>query len=486
MFYWTAIGLMVAVGLNPAVKAQTGAAGPLTESGVGELQRILNDRVEERRVTGIVVVVRDATGKKRLYCAGSTGKPGVALDGEAVFEIGSVTKTFTASLLADMVVRGEVKLDDPVSKYLPAGVKVPERDGRAITMVELATHSSGLPFLPANLSPDIQRSWAQYTDAQMNAFLAGYTLPQAPGEKFLYSDTGFGLLGHALELRAGKPWEDLVEERIARPLAMTDTRQHVDAAMRRHLTQGHDAAGAAVPAWQFGTQAGLGALRSDTNDLMKYLEANLDPPKGELGEALAMTHVSRRDAFSAKTQVGLGWFIGIPANRGLIFHGGSTPGYNSFVGFDPKTGLAVVVLANTSADISDIGLHVLEPRAALDEDPVVVRELYKELMKVGFENAVEIAAEKKRHDAAYVLPESGVNSLGYRLLEQKRMKEAIEVFKLNVSLYPQSADAFDSLGEAYEDIGAKELSIRNYQRSVELNPKNSNAVEHLKKLRGND
>ena len=124
------------------------------------IQQLLDDRVTEGRTAGIVVETRDPAGKVRVYHAGLSGRPGTPMDGDSVFEIGSVTKTFTATLLADMVTRGEVKLDDPVAKYLPSSTQVPGRNGKQITLVELAAHSSGLPFLPTNLSPDIKKSWA--------------------------------------------------------------------------------------------------------------------------------------------------------------------------------------------------------------------------------------------------------------------------------------------------------------------------------------
>jgi tetratricopeptide (TPR) repeat protein len=218
---------------------------------------------------------------------------------------------------------------------------------------------------------------------------------------------------------------------------------------------------------------------------MRYLAANLDPPHTALGEAIALSHIDRREAFNANTHIGLGWFLGIASDRNLIFHGGSTPGYNTFVGFDPVKRTAVVVLANSDTDITDIGFHLLEPKAPIDDDPPVVKGLYAEAMKRGFDHLSDIVATARHRDPAYVLPEAGVNSLGYRLLEQQRFAEAIEIFKLNVANYPQSADTFDSLGEAYEDIGNRTLAIQNYQRSLELNPKSKNAVEHLVKLRAN-
>src|SRR5208283_4407870 len=119
-----------------------------------------------------------------------------ALDGDTVFEIGSITKVFTALLLADMAQRGEVALTDPVSKYLPKGVKMPGRNGHAIMLQDLATHTSGLPRLPSNMKPkDFMNPYADYTPELLYQFLSSYELPRDPGSKWEYSNLGAGLLG---------------------------------------------------------------------------------------------------------------------------------------------------------------------------------------------------------------------------------------------------------------------------------------------------
>ena len=175
------------------------------------IQRILDERVAENRVFGIVVATRDANGKTRFYHAGSAAQDGVVLDGNAVFELGSVTKTFTTALLADMVIKGEVKLDDPVAKYLPPSVKMPARSGKQITLVDLATHSSGLPLMPANMPSPIEiTAWADYKVDQMYQFLSGYELTRDIGEKFEYSNAGMCLLGHVLALARERPGRSAV------------------------------------------------------------------------------------------------------------------------------------------------------------------------------------------------------------------------------------------------------------------------------------
>ncbi|MGC1520781.1 MAG: serine hydrolase, partial [Steroidobacteraceae bacterium] len=162
-----------------------------------------------------MVGVIDAKGR-RIVAYGSLEKADKRpLDGDTVFEIGSITKVFTSLLLADMVQRGEVKLDDPIAKYLPASAKVPERNGHSITLVDLATHTSALPRMPANFRPkDPANPYADYTDEQLYAFLSSYELIRDVGAKYEYSNLGFGLLGQGLAHRAGTDYETLVETRI--------------------------------------------------------------------------------------------------------------------------------------------------------------------------------------------------------------------------------------------------------------------------------
>jgi len=220
-----------------------GAQSPVPDSA---LNAVLQERVASKRAVGIVLVALEKGKPARVLTAGTTGSS-VALDGNTVFEIGSVTKVFTTAILADMVQRGEVRLDDPVSKYLPATVRVPSRAGKQITLLDLATQSSGLPRLPTNLKPaNMANPYADYSVQQMYEFLSNYELTRDIGSKFEYSNLGVGLLGHILSLRAGKSYEALVTERIVEPLGMHNTRITFTPAMLAHLALGHNDAGTVV------------------------------------------------------------------------------------------------------------------------------------------------------------------------------------------------------------------------------------------------
>src|SRR5215467_869426 len=186
------------------------------------IRAILSERVgPENRGIGIVVGVIDANGR-RVVAYGSLAKnDNRRLDGGTEFEIGSMTKVFTSLLLMDMTRRGEVALTDPVAKFLPESVKVPERNGRKITLADLSTQSSGLPRLPTNMKPKNRMNpYADYSVEQMYDFLSAYKLPRDVGSQFEYSNFGVGLLGHALSLRDGHDYETMLRTRVLGPLGM--------------------------------------------------------------------------------------------------------------------------------------------------------------------------------------------------------------------------------------------------------------------------
>lgn len=339
------------------------------------IRAILQERVTTKRAVGLVVGVLDH-GQRKIFVAGTADAPGVALDGNTVFEIGSMTKVFTASLLADMVARGEVKLDDPVAKYLPPSVRVPSRNGKQITLLDLATQSSGLPRMPTNFNPKDQNNpYADYSVDQMYAFLSGYELPRDIGTQYEYSNLGVGLLGHALSLRAGKSYEALLTERILKPLAMNDTKITLDEFAKGRLARGHSASGGVVGNWDLPTLAGAGALRSTVNELLKFLAANLDTLSKPLGPVLATTHFARRDAGGAQMRIGLNWHILTAFDRPLDWHNGGTGGYRSFIGMDATRQRGVVVLSNQSIAPDDIGFHLLDVRAPLAPPTKVRKEI---------------------------------------------------------------------------------------------------------------
>ena len=369
------IALLVAVILPPT-------RGIVSQTGIpdDEIKSILMDRVDRaKRSVGIVVGLVDEKGMRVI----SYGKPSQTsnqtVNGDSVFEIGSVTKVFTAVLLADMVERGEVGLNDPISKYLPKSVKTPTRDGKEITLLDLSSQTSGLPRMPSNFSPkDRQNPYADYTVDQMYAFLSGYTLTRDIGAKYEYSNYGVGLLGHILALRAGADYESLVRTRVTQPLKMDNTGIKLTPEMQAHLANGHDASLRPAANWDLPTFAGAGALRSTANDMLKFVAANLGLSKSPLLTAMQKTHQPQHDTGVPDLEIGLGWHILKKFGAEIVWHNGGTGGYHSFIGFDMKKRKGVVVLSNSTNDIDDIGRHLLESQYPLSRfEPPTERKAIK-------------------------------------------------------------------------------------------------------------
>lgn len=333
------------------------------------IQAIISNRVASRRTMGIVVATLELGKQPRIYTAGVSGVAGVPLDGNTVFEIGSITKVFTNTILADMVKRGEVKLDDPVSKYLPASVHVPERNGKQITLVDLATQSSGLPRLPTNLAPaDVTNPYADYSVKQLYDFLSSYTLTRDIGAQYEYSNLGMGLLGHVLALRANMSYPDLVKQRVLDPLGMSQTGVALTPSMKSHMAQGFDANGAPQRLWDLPTLAGAGALRSNAVDMLKFLAANLDSTSGSLGAAMAMARTPRRP-LGGNNAIGLAWNTVSLLGTSVTWHNGGTGGFRTFIGLDDAHHRGVIVLTNSTNSPDDIGFHMLQPQVPLEAPP---------------------------------------------------------------------------------------------------------------------
>ena len=345
-----------------------------------EIRKILVERIDTfHRGVGIVVGVIVPQGRRIVAYGVVDQGDARTLNGDTIFEIGSVTKVFTSLLLADMIQRGEVALSDPVAKYLPAEVKMPERGGLAIALVDLSTHTSGLPRLPSNLQPkDSANPYADYTAEQLYQFLSSYQLTRDIGSQFEYSNLGGGLLGFALARRAGMDYAALVHARVTGPLGMNSTGITLTPEMKARLAVGHNDELKAVPNWDFQALAGCGALRSSANDMLTFLAANLGYVKSPLAPAMAlMLSVRRATGAPSLGEIGLGWLIIKSSNEEIVWHNGGTGGYRSFIGFEPKAGVGVVVLSNTftAAGIDDIGMHLLDSHVPLLPPPKQHKEI---------------------------------------------------------------------------------------------------------------
>lgn len=361
-------------------------------------ERYFRPLVEQEWTAGIVVGVIDERGRRVFAYGRAVDDQAQPPTGDTLFEIGSVTKVFTGLLLADMAERGLVKLDQPVNELLPDDIGPLLCGKRPMQLVDLATHTSGLPRLPANLVPsDMDDPYADYKPELLYACLKEQAAP-APLQSLTksisglfgavaakkerpqweYSNLGVGLLGHLLERRAGRPYEELIVDRICQPLGMHHTRATLDDALLAKLAKGHDADGKAVKNWSLGCLVGAGGLRSSADDMLRFVAVQLELVDSPLKAAIAKTQEPQAKV-NDRTEIGLNWMLMKPD---LVIHDGMTGGYSSVVGFSRKQKLGVVVLANTAGGQSGIvGRTASAFFKALREtepgDPPVVRPLAK-------------------------------------------------------------------------------------------------------------
>jgi CubicO group peptidase (beta-lactamase class C family) len=367
----------------PRRGGETAAPAPLagTFPSEAEIRKALVRRIDqERRGVGIVVGLVSPSGRKVIAYGSTEVGGGRPVDGDTLFEIGSVTKTFISLILQDMALRGEVSLDDPVANYFPGSLSLADRSGRPITLRELATHASGLPrdfFVGAKTSA--QDAFSNATEADLYAFLAKYQPPGADAPAWSYSNIGVGMLGLALAHRAGTDLQTLMRLRVTGPLGMSSTTLGAPPSGAR-LAVGHDAELRPLPPVEVGPpEAAAGAIRSSANDMLAYLAAELGyrttPLTSAMHAMLARDYGSGLPGLDQE----LGWMSFDVAGRRIFTHSGGTFGQRAFVAFDPKYRSGVVVLANAESvtGVDDIGEWLIGagPLRALPPAPPPPKQL---------------------------------------------------------------------------------------------------------------
>jgi CubicO group peptidase (beta-lactamase class C family) len=330
-------------------------ATPIAQDQRDPMRSALAKRIDEaRQGTGAVVGLLTPDGRS-FAAYGRTRVGGPQPTADTIFEIGSITKVFTAFLLARMVERGEVALDDPVRKYLPASVKVPSRGGKEISLVDLATHTSGLPrdSVPVDLNSDAS-PYAGYTESDLYAFLGGHRLRCDPGSRWEYSNVGMGLLGHTLALRAGVSYEDLLRRQLFEPLGMTNTAMTFDAAQLSRRATGHSRRLLPLPPWGGGVIDPAGGVNSTAADMLKFGAAVLDPQSPLAGVFARMTSV-RRQHEEPRLQQGLGWDLFRLGTNEILGKSGATLGFQARFIVDSTRKRAVVAWINgAGSPVSDL------------------------------------------------------------------------------------------------------------------------------------
>jgi D-alanyl-D-alanine-carboxypeptidase/D-alanyl-D-alanine-endopeptidase len=344
------------------------SAMPAFAMSDSDLRAALEQRFKDDRTGACVAaaVIDNGTIATAYYCADPKSQR--PYDEHTAFEIGSVTKTMTAALLAEFIARGEVALEDPLAKLLPPGTSVPSYNARQITIADIVTHTSGLPAIPSQYRiTDINNPYASVTERDLLGALAATQLTRAPGSQWEYSNFAMMVLSYALAKRSGKDYEALLRERLLAPLGMNETYVAKRPPQVR-LAQGHFANTMPTVPWDFpADMAGVGGVRATLPDMVRYLEGELGTRQSAITPALARTQ--QQVTSIGDHTMGINWEILSTANiangHTLIMHGGGTGGYSSFVVFDRAAKRAAVLLSDTAltdiGGLTTLGLHLLDP-----------------------------------------------------------------------------------------------------------------------------
>lgn len=441
-------------------------AQPLPEAAIPAL---IKARVQDTQGQALVVGIIDGQGR-RYYSYGQadprTGRPA---DEHTVFGIASVTKLLTAALLADMVIKGEAGLDEPVQQLLPPSVQVPVVGNQPVRLVDLSLHLSGLPReMPGTDYHDVQSLYRAVSD---------YRTARAPG-RFEYSNVGVSLLGSALAQRAGAPYDQLVTDRILRPLGMNESGFALTPALRAQATAGW--VGTEVQPLASVPEAKMpsGGLYSSASDMLTFLGAAV----GLAPTPLDTTMAKVRQPYADQPNVRLAWGFARRNGSAVWQHAGRIGGYNSFVAFDANTARGVVLLSNSwTTAMTDLGLHILNRQFKLQQ--FAPPATFVQMVETSDFRQVAAAYHALRHrDPDFYLEEGSVNKWGGSLLGQHRARQAVEVLQFNAGQHPKSANAFDSLGLAFEALGDRVQAIAAYRKVLELDPKAGNAARRLAAL----
>ncbi len=362
---------------------------------IDEIKAHINALLDINRTNAAIVIgIVDPNGTQFYRIGKMSDANNTRVDQNTIFAIGSNTKVFTTVLLAEMVEDGLIKLNDPIDKYLPSNVIVPQYKGHKITIENLATHTSGLPEFPPNYCPSFAVSNAQnlddkvqhvqnlmsctknYTFDQLYQGLANTTITREPGSKYEYSTFGVGLLGRILTLKSNmSSYDELLTKRILDVLGMNSTSIYLSDQQESRMAIGH-LSGRELPLFNISNPlVPGGGLYSSANDLLKFISANAGLIKTKLDSAMQASHLIRHSTgflipnnidVSGKNDnielyIGLGWIITTNLGNEIIWHnGGTIGGYNAFMGFNPATNRGIVVLCNTGVadvNISTLGLN---------------------------------------------------------------------------------------------------------------------------------
>jgi CubicO group peptidase (beta-lactamase class C family) len=322
-----------------------------------EIAELAKTYLSDRHNYGLVIGVL-SNSETKIFGFGRISKTvRQAPDGDSVFEIGSITKTFTGLTLALMAQKTEIGLNDNLESVLPAEAKLPDDAGKLITLKYLASQCSGLPRLPANLSAlSLRNPYKDYSTQKLyEALRELHVNKDFIGKHYEYSNFAVGLLGHILATKSGKSYDDLIWERICQPCGLQSTRQIPSEKMKGRVVQGHNN-GKETPHWDFTALAGCGALYSSANDLLRYANVYLQTTDERMAEAADLATTVQFTDKKEKVRVGLGWQVRKMNHEDIVWHNGGTGGFRSFLAFSKEKKRAIVVLSNSTMSVDEIGM----------------------------------------------------------------------------------------------------------------------------------
>lgn len=355
--------ILLLIALNCWIGGPIASSQNLTEQWV---EKAAGPLVENRVVDGLSVGYIEGEHFGIVHL-GSSNQAKQKANYSTVYEIGSVSKVFTGLLLADAVLRGEINLYAAADVANSAAIRLPSRDGRPIKWIDLSTHRAGLPKLPGNLPViDLVNPYRDYDSTKAAAFLNQYELPRQPGKAHEYSNFGASVLGYLLAEKAGKSYEQLLRERIAEPLQMTDCTVSLTGDQRKRLATPHRPFGSATPPWTFADLPGAGGIHATMRDMMRFAKAQLTPPAGTLGDAIELAWKQHTEADASGPAMGLGWII--VGDGETRWHNGGTGGFASTLFINRRINSAVIVLCNTAVSdkVDELGIQLIQKAAGLE------------------------------------------------------------------------------------------------------------------------
>jgi CubicO group peptidase (beta-lactamase class C family) len=413
---------------------------------------------------------------------------------KTLFQAGSISKPVAATGALYLVEHGKLSLDEDVNKKLITW-KVPDNDFTAtekVTLRRILSHTAGLTVhgFPGYAVGEPIPSLVQIFNGEKPANTAPIRVDFVPGKRVMYSGGGVTIEQQLVIDVTQKPYPQFMKEVVLDKMGMTDStyEQPLPPALAALTATGTHLDGTSVIGrWHVYPEMAAAGLWTTPTDLAKF---GIEIAKSKNGKSnLVLSESMTRQMLTPQLEnAGLGFFIG-PDNKDQFAHGGADEGFQAMFVMLGEKGQGAVVMTN-SDNGGIIANHLIEAIAEeynwkFDNGKDAAREVLEILAekkgtKVALQEYVEL---KKTSTNVYDFEESDLNILGYDLISEKKFDEAIDAFKLNVEMYPNSGNVYDSLAEAYMDAGQKALAIQNYEKSLQLDPKNENAVKMLKKLK---